>query len=56
LEYLKNRAYFKKREIRKRLVLHGLFHHLVEAKGLTMPLREEERRADEFARNVMRRA
>jgi hypothetical protein len=55
-EYLRNRAYFKRREIRKRLVLHELFHHIVEAKGLTMPLYEEERRADEFARKVLRRA
>jgi hypothetical protein len=55
-EYLQNRAYFKKKEIRKRLVLHELYHHLVEAKRVTMPLYEEERRADEFARKVMRRA
>lgn len=54
-EYLRNRAYFKRREIRKRLVLHELYHHLVEAKRLTMPLYEEERRADEFARKVMRK-
>jgi hypothetical protein len=52
-EYLRNNAYFKRREIRKRLVLHELYHHLVEAKGLVMPLHKEERRADEFARKVM---
>jgi hypothetical protein len=54
-EYLRNRAYFKRREIRKRLVLHELYHHLVEAKGLVMPLRKEEYLADEFARKVVRR-
>lgn len=54
-EYLGNRAFFKRREIRKRLVLHELYHHIVEAKRLTMPLHEEERRAEEFARKVMRR-
>jgi len=45
-EYGRNRAYFKKRIIRKRLVLHELYHHIVEAKRLTMPLSEEEQRAD----------
>lgn len=54
-EYLGNRAFFKRREIRKRLVLHELYHHIVEAKGLKMTIRKEERLADEFARKVMRR-
>jgi len=54
-EYYGNKAHFKRREIRKRLVLHELYHHLVEAKRLAMPLHEEERRADEFARKVLRR-
>lgn len=55
-EYFRNRAYFKRREIRKRLVLHELYHHVVEAKGIVFKRREEERLADEFARKVMRRA
>jgi len=54
-EYFRNNAYFKRREIRKRLVLHELYHHLVEAKGIVLKRREEERLADEFARKVMRR-
>jgi hypothetical protein len=53
-EYVSNAAYFKRREIRKRLVLHELYHHIVEAKRLTMPSYEEERRADEFARKIMK--
>jgi len=43
-EYLRNNAYFKRREIRKRLVLHELYHHLVEAKGIVLKRREEERK------------
>jgi len=53
-EYLRNKAYFKRREIRKRLVLHEFYHHLAEAKGIVLKRREEERLADEFARKVMR--
>lgn len=54
--YLKNRAYFKRRFVSKRIVLHELYHHIVEAKRITMPLREEERRAEEFAREVMKKS
>jgi hypothetical protein len=54
-EYLRNNACFKRREIRKRLVLHELYHHIVEAKGIVFKRREEERLADEFARKVMRK-
>ena len=32
-EYFRNNAYFKRREIRKRLVLHELYHHIVEVKA-----------------------
>jgi hypothetical protein len=55
-EYLRNNAYFKRREIRKPLVLHELYHHVVEAKGIVLKRREEERLAEEFARKIMRKA
>jgi hypothetical protein len=55
-EYYRNNAYFKRREIRKRLVLHELYHHIVEAKGIVMASKKEEMLADEFARKVMKRA
>jgi len=55
-EYGRNSAYFKRKELKKRIVLHELYHHIVEAKGLKMTLRKEERLADEFARKVMRRS
>jgi len=54
-EYFRNNAYFKRGEIRKRLVLHELYHHIVEAKGIVMQRRKEEMLADEFARKVMKR-
>lgn len=53
--YYRNKAYFVRRFLNRSTVLHELFHHLVEAKRLTMPLYEEERRADEFGRKFMRR-
>jgi len=52
-EYYRNRAYFKKKEIRKRLVLHELYHHIIEAKGLEMSLTKEEKEANAFARKVL---
>jgi hypothetical protein len=53
--YYRNRAYFVRRFLNKRTVLHELYHHIVDAKRITMPLGEEERKAEEFAREVMKR-
>lgn len=51
--YFRNKAYFTKKGLKKRVVLHELYHHIVEAEGLKMPLREEEKKASEFAREVI---
>jgi hypothetical protein len=48
--YLKNRAYFTKRGLAKRTILHELYHHLTDTKGLDMPIREEEKEANNFAK------
>jgi hypothetical protein len=48
--YEKNTAYFKKNGLRKKIVLHELFHHIVETKSLEMPLRIEEKEANAYAR------
>jgi hypothetical protein len=48
--YEKNIAYFKKNGLRKRIVLHELYHHLVELNSLEMPLRIEEKEANAYAR------
>lgn len=43
-------AYFTKRGLNKRNVLHELYHHIVEVKGLDMPSRKEESEANRYAR------
>lgn len=55
-EYWRNNSYFTKRGLTKRIVLHELYHHIVEAKGLEMPLTIEEKKANVFARKVLIRA
>jgi len=48
--YLENRAYFKKKGLKRRLVLHELYHHLAYSKGLDNPIRIEEKEANNYAR------
>jgi hypothetical protein len=48
--YDDNQACFKKSGLGKRIVLHELYHHLIEAKKLDMALRIEEREAKNYAR------
>jgi len=55
-EYWRNNGYFTKRGLTKRLVLHELYHHIAEVKGLEMTLTKEELEADRFAREVMRKS
>ena len=43
-------AYFKKRTIGKRLVLHEFYHHLAYVEDWDMSERREEREADRFVR------
>jgi hypothetical protein len=52
--YLENQACFKKNGLRKRIVLHELYHHLVEVKSFEMPLRTEEKEANYYARYFLR--
>jgi hypothetical protein len=48
--YYENRAYFKKEGLKKSVVLHELYHHLVEAKGYELQNRIEEKEANSYAR------
>ena len=52
--YQKNTACFKKNGLRKRIVLHELYHHLVELRSLEMPLRTEEKEANDYARRFLK--
>lgn len=49
--YFQNRAYFTKRGLTKRTVLHELYHHLVYANNLGMSDTKEERAANKYARS-----
>jgi len=48
--YLNNKAYFTKKGLTKRTVLHELYHHLMDARGLEVSTREEEKEANSYAR------
>jgi len=54
-EYWRNKANFTKKGLTKRIVLHELYHHIVEAKGLEMSLTREDFEANRFARKVLKR-
>jgi len=51
--YFQNRAYFTKRGLTKRTVLHELYHHLINAKGLEKPIRKEEKEANSFVKRFL---
>jgi len=52
--YFENKAYFKKRGLRKRMVLHESYHHHVYVKGLGMPVRLEEKNANNYAKEFLK--
>ena len=52
--YFGNRAYFTKRGLNKRFVLHEFYHHLVDVKGLDIPSRIEEKDANSYVREFLR--
>jgi hypothetical protein len=49
--YFQNRAYFTKRGLTKRTVLHELYHHLAYVNDLEMTKSKEERDANRYARD-----
>lgn len=51
--YFENEAYFMKRGLSKRNVLHELYHHLVYVNDLDLPNRREEKDANGFARDFL---
>jgi len=51
--YFQNRAFFSKRGLKKRTVLHELYHHLVYVNGLEMPKSKEERDANRYTRDFL---
>jgi hypothetical protein len=54
--YYRNKAYFTKRGLNRRTVLHEFYHHLVDAKGSEVHLRKEEKEANNYARKLGKKA
>jgi hypothetical protein len=52
--YFKNRAYFKREGLKRRIVLHELYHHLVEIKGYKLQNRIEEKEANNYTREFLK--
>lgn len=51
--YFQNRAYFTIMGLKKRTVLHELYHHLVYVNGLGMTKTKEERAANSYTRDFL---
>jgi hypothetical protein len=52
--YLENHAFFKKEGLTKQIVLHEFYHHLVEVRSLELPLKREEKEANNYARHFLK--
>jgi hypothetical protein len=53
--YFSNKAFFTRRGLNKRNVLHELYHHIVEAYELEISERMEERLANRFVREILKK-
>ena len=51
--YFENKAYFTKKGLTKRTILHELYHHIVYVNGLEMSQRTEEKAANSYAREFL---
>lgn len=54
--YYENKAFFTKKTLNKRNVLHELYHHMVEAYELETSERMEETLANRYVRRVVKKA
>jgi len=55
-DYFEDIACFTKKGLKKRNVLHELYHHIASRKGLEIPEKKEEQEASRFARKIMRKS
>ncbi len=51
--YSKNKAYFTKEGLKRRVVLHELYHHLIYSKDCELPTKTEEREANNYTRDFL---
>jgi len=54
--YYENKAFFTKKTLNKRNVLHELYHHILESYELEMSERIEEKMARRYVREVLKKA
>ena len=54
-DYFEGIACFTRKGLNKRNVLHELYHHVVESKELEMTEKKEEREANRFVREVLKK-
>lgn len=52
--YDRNRAYFTKKGLTRRTILHELYHHLIDAKNVEIPVKREEKEANNYARGFIK--
>ena len=52
--YFENKAYFSKRGLKKRTVLHELYHHLVYINGMKKTDRLEEKEANNYSKSFLK--
>ena len=53
-DYFDGIACFTKKGLKKRNVLHELYHHVVENKGLEMEWKKEEKEANCYSKEIVR--
>jgi len=53
--YYEKKAYFTKRGLKKRTILHELYHHLIDAKGMEVPIRKEEKEANNYSKEFLKK-
>jgi hypothetical protein len=49
--YFKNRACFRREGLKRQIVLHEVYHHLIEVNGYELKKTIEEKEADKYARD-----
>ena len=54
-DYFEGIACFTRKGLKKRNVLHELYHHVVESKELEMTEKKEEKEANRFVREVLKK-
>jgi hypothetical protein len=54
--YFENKAHFTQKGLKRRTVLHEFYHHLVEMKGLELPERVEEKQANSYASEFVKKS